>query len=146
MSQKSRGNDRPSLFVFLTAFTWETSNAVSGLGANWNLAKHAAGVPAIILQLPVETSARDPTYRLGLYVHISKRLLRLYRFVPRSGMNNFPGYICLTGGGGFQDFPLGPGRQMLGHDVTLATSYLSSYGRIVVCYSCLLCHLRNPQH
>jgi len=77
------------------AFTWETSNAVCDLGANWSLAKHAAGVPTVIMLLPVETWARDPSYRLGRYVHISERLLRLYRFVPRSGLDNFTGCICL---------------------------------------------------
>jgi hypothetical protein len=52
-----------------------------------------------------EKGAGEPSNRLGLYVHISKRLLYLYRFVPRSGLDNFPEYICLTGV--FQDFPFG---------------------------------------
>jgi len=136
--------DLAYLFKPNPAFTWETWNAVSGLGANWIFAKHAAGVPAIIMLLPVETWARDPSYWLGRYVHISERLLRLYRFVPRSGLDNFTGYICLTGGcSGFSSrYPKAdawPWRNPV-------PSYLSFYWRSVVCYSFLLCHLRYLLH
>jgi hypothetical protein len=47
--------DLALVFKRKPAFTWETWNAVSDLGANWSLAKHAAGVPAVIMLLPVET-------------------------------------------------------------------------------------------
>jgi hypothetical protein len=75
--------------------------------------------------LPGETGAREPTNRLGLglYVHISKLLLYLYRFVPRSGLDNFPEYICLTGV--FRDFPFGPCRQMHGRALNPMPFYLS---------------------
>jgi len=127
-----------------TAFTWETSNAVCGLGANWSFAKHAAGVPAVIMLLPVETWARDPSYRLGRYVHISERLLRLYRFVPRSGLDNFTGCICLTGGcSRFASRSLKADACSWRSPVP---SYLSFDGRGVACYSFLLCHRRYSQH
>ena len=77
-------------------------------------------------------------------MYISERLLRLYRFVPRSRLDNFTGYICLTGGcSGFASGSLKADAWPWRNPVP---SYLSFYGRSVVCYSFLLCHLRYSQH